>query len=171
LPVRVRCGREIAMKWPTPLSGFFGLESLVIQVRARLFPEVATPVVGEIFDATTISVARLSRFKLCQFSKCTFAWEGEEINEKTKIFLSCNFDDCDFGMPTEQFVAYTFGSTINGQYVPRLTRQQALEEAVRRIHQRQPTLTEQCLDPSSRAERERLAQWVNAEYRKILMDA
>jgi hypothetical protein len=74
-------------------------------------------------------------------------------------------------MPMEEFVAYTFGSTIDGRYMPRLTRQQALEEAVRRVHLRQPTLTEQCLDPSSREERERLAQWVSAEYRKILMDA
>jgi hypothetical protein len=159
------------MRWPTALSGLFGVKSLAIEVRARLFPKVVTQIVGEIFEAITVSVAPLSRFKLCQFSKCTLVWDDEVISDNTKLFLSCNFDDCDFGMPMEEFVAFTFGSTINGRYMPRLTRQQALEEAVRRVHQRQPSLTEQCLDPSSQAERERLAQWVSAEYRKILMDA
>ena len=158
------------MKWPTPLSGLFGVKSLAIEVKARLFPKVITQIVGEIFEATTIAIAPSSRFKLCQFSKCTFVWDGE-VGDNAKPFLSCNFDDCDFSMPMEEFVAYTFGSTIDGRYMPRLTRQQALEEAVRRVHQRQPTLTEQCLDPSSQVERERLAQWVSAEYRKILMDA
>jgi hypothetical protein len=159
------------MKWPTALSGVFGLKSLVTQVRARLLPKTVTQVVGEVFEVDTISVGPFSRFKLCQFDKCTFRWEGDDIRRKAKIFLSCNFDDCDFGVPVEEFIAYTFGSTIDGQYMPRLTPQQALEEAVRRVHQRQPTLTQQCLDPSSQAEREHLAQWVNAEYRKILMDA
>ena len=159
------------MQWPTVLNRLFGLKSLAVEVTARLFPEDATQIVGETFADATISVGPLSRFKLCQFSKCSFVWEGEDIGDKAKLFLSCNFDDCDYGMPVDEFIAYTFGSTVNRQYMPRLTREQALEEAVRRIHQRQPTLTEQCLDPSSQAEREHLAQWVNAEYRKILMDA
>ena len=159
------------MKWPTALSGAFGLKSLVIQARARLFPNVATQVVGQVFDADTISVGPSSRFKLCQFSQCTFQWEGDAADEKAKIFLSCNFDECDFGVPVEAFIVHTFGSTIDGQYIPRLTPRQALEEAVRRVHHRQPALTQQCLDPASEAEREQLAQCVNAEYRKILMDA
>lgn len=159
------------MQWPTELSGCFGLKSLVTQIRARLFPAVAAQIVGEVFEATTISVAPDSRFKLCQFNKCTFVWEGAETGEPAKIFLSCNFDDCDFGLPTEEFIARTFGSTINQQYRSRLTPEQALEEAVRRVYQQQPTLTEQCLDPASEAEREHVAQWVQAEYRKILTDA
>lgn len=159
------------MKWPTALSGLFGLKSLTVEVAARLFPEGTPQIVGETFVDATISVRPLSRFKLCQFNRCTFVWEPKAIEKPAKLFLSCNFGDCEYGMPVEEFIAYTFGSTINGQYMPRLTREQALEEAVRRIHQRQPSLTEQCLDPSSQAERERLAEWVNAEYRKILMDA
>lgn len=159
------------MKWPTALSGLFGLKSLTAEVAARLFPEGAPQIVGETFEDATISVRPFSRFKLCQFRNCTFVWEGTAIGEKPKLFLSCDFQDCDFAMPVEAFAAFTFGSTINGQYMPRLTREQALEEAVRRVHQQQPALTEQCLDPSSQAEREHLAQWVSAEYRKILMDA
>jgi hypothetical protein len=159
------------MQWPPVLSGLFGLKSLTVEVAARLFREGTTQIVGQTFDDASISVGPLSRFKLCQFNRCSFVWEGEDIGEKAKLFLSCNFESCDYGMPVEAFVAYTFGSTIDGQYMPRLTREQALEEAVRRVHQQQPALTEQCLDPSSQAEREHLAQWVNAEYRKILMDA
>jgi hypothetical protein len=169
--MRLRYGKELAMKWPTALSGLFGLKSLTVEVAERLFPESTTQVAGETFVDATISVTRHSRFKLCQFHKCTFVWEGEAIGQETKLFLSCGFDDCDFGMPVDAFVGYTFASTFNRQYMPRLTREQALEEAVRRVHQQQPALTEQCLDPSSQAEREHLAERVNAEYRKILMDA
>jgi len=159
------------MKWPTVLSRVFGLKTSPVDVTARLFPEGVTQFVGETFTGVSVSAGPLSRFKLCQFDKCCFVWEGEAIGDKAKIFLSCNFDDCDYGIPVNEFIAYTFGSTVNGQYMPRLTREQALEEAVRRIHQRQPALTEQCLHPSSQAEREHVAQCVSAEYRKILTDA
>jgi len=159
------------MKWPTPLSGLVWRTVIGDRGQSTAFPQSCHADCGEIFELPPFRSNLLARFKLCQFSKCTFVWDGEVIGGNAKLFLSCNFDDCDFGMPTEEFVAYTFGSTVDGRYMPRLTRQQALEEAVRRVHQRQPTLTEQCLDPSSQAERERLAQWVSAEYRKILMDA
>jgi hypothetical protein len=159
------------MKWPIALSELFRLKSLAFDVTARLFPEAATQVMGESFADATVSVGPLSRFKLCQFSKCTLVWEAGTTEAKAKLFLSCNFDDCDLGMPVKEFIVYAYDSTIDGQYMPRLTREQALEEAVRRVHQRQPALTEHCLDPSSQAEREHLAQWVSAEYRKILMDA
>ena len=159
------------MQWPPQLSGRFGLKTMVTQIKARLFPPAPAQIVGEVFEATTILVAPYSKFRLCQFNKCTFVWEGEETGEPAKIFFSCNFDDCDFGLPMEEFIARTFGSTINQQYRPRLTPEQALEEAVRRVYQREPALTEQCLDPAAEVEREHLAQWVHAEYRKILMDA
>lgn len=159
------------MKLPTVLSGILGLKSLAVEVTARLFREAATQTMGETFEDATISVGPLSRFKFCQFRKCNFEWDGEAIDARTKIFLSCNFDECDYGIPVEAFIAHSFGATIDGQYMARLTREQALEEAVRRIHHQDPSLTEQCLDPSSQAEREQLAQWVHAEYRKILMDA
>jgi hypothetical protein len=159
------------MGWLTSLSGLAGLKSLMAQIRSRLFPEDVTQVVGEVFDTATISVVPIFRFKLCQFTKCTFVWDDDATDDQEKIFLSCNFDDCDFGVPLEEFISYTFGSTIDRQYMPRLTPQQALEEAVRRVHQRQPVLAQQCLDPSSQVEREHVAQWVKAEYRKILMDA
>jgi hypothetical protein len=159
------------MKWPIALSELFGLKSLALDVTARLFPEAPTQIVGESFADATVSVGPLSKFKLCHFSKCALVWKAGVTEAKAKLFLSCNFDDCDLGMPVKEFIAYAYDSTINGQYMPRLTREQALEEAVRRVHQRQPMLTEQCLDPSSEVEREHLAQWVSAEYRKILMDA
>lgn len=159
------------MRWPTVPGGLFRLKALTAEVAARLFPGNETQIVGQIFEDVTISVEPLSRFKLCQFSHCSFVWEDAAVETRPKLFLSCNFDDCDYGMPAEAFFACTFGSTVNQRQVARLTPEQALEEAVRRIHQRQPDLTEQCLDPASWAERECLAQWVSAEYRKILMDA
>jgi hypothetical protein len=164
------------MKWPTALSELFGLKSLASEVTARLFPEPPTQIVGETFADATISVGPLSKFKLCQFRQCTLVWEAgvldaEADGAKPKLFLGCNFDDCDHGMPVQEFIAYAYDSTVNQQHLPRVTHEQALEEAVRRVHQRQPALTEQCLDPSSQTEREHLAQCVSAEYRKILMDA
>jgi hypothetical protein len=159
------------MKWPIALSELFGLKSLAFDVTARLFPEAPTQIVGENFTDAAVSVGPLSKFKLCHFTKCTLVWEAGVTEAKARLFLSCSFDDCDLGMPVKEFIAYAYDSTIDQQYMPRLTREQALEEAVRRVHQRQPALTEQCLDPSSQAERERLAEWVNVEFRKILMDA
>jgi hypothetical protein len=169
----MRCsrGKEIAMKWPNVLSGFSGLKPLMTEVAGRLFRENTMGVFGETYEDKTILVEPFASFKLCQFTRCCFQWEAEDNARPTKIFSDCNFDDCDFGMPVAEFLAFAYGAIIDQQLQLQLTRQQALEEAVRRIRRSHPLLTEQCLDPSCRDERQYLAQWVSAEYRRIIAEA
>ena len=157
--------------WPGGLTDFFDLKPLMMKIVGRFFLESSFRVFGETYEDRTILIDPISSFKLCHFVRCRFKWEGEDIGEPTKIFFSCNFDDCDFGMLLKEFLAYAYASTIDQESQLQLTRRLALEEAVRRIRRRHPHLTAQCLDPCCRDERQFIAQWVSNEYRNIIAEA
>jgi hypothetical protein len=74
-------------------------------------------------------------------------------------------------MPRHEFHAFATDPTISETPKPRPTRQQALEQAVKRYYQQRPITTGLCLDPSFPIERQQLAEWVRAEYRKIMDEA
>jgi hypothetical protein len=51
-----------------------------------------------------------------------------------------------------------------------LTRQEAIDEAVRRFRRRRPTMVELSLDPSHEKLRQQVVEWVRTEYRTIVSD-
>jgi hypothetical protein len=127
-----------------------------------------TPVVTRRFEATMIQVSLTPRYESCQFVKCTFLWSGRAALWRAKVFLDCTFDDCDFGMPDNEFLAFAEGAVVNRSAKVKLTRQQALDEAVRRYRQRTALPTGPSLDSSSDVERQQLLGHIREEYRKIV---
>jgi hypothetical protein len=97
-------------------------------------------------------------------------WDEAGVSQDKKVFLKCNFDGCDFGMPRDDFLAFTQAAVVNVTIQSRVALQQAIDEAVRRYYRQRPTRTARCLDPSNQSEREELAEWVRAEYRKIIAE-
>lgn len=53
------------------------------------------------------------------------------------------------------------------QYV---TRQEAIDEAVRRFRQQRPVLIELCLNPSHEKVRQQVFDWVRTEYQRIVAE-
>jgi hypothetical protein len=86
-------------------------------------------------------------------------------------FFACTFDDCAFGKPLGEFLAFNDASTIDQEPQQQVARRLALEEAVRRTRRRHPYLTAQCLDPCCHEERRFIAQVVTAEYSNIVAEA
>jgi hypothetical protein len=162
-------GKEIAMT--RQRTAFFGLKQLLMKIAGHFFRESAFRVLAETYEDITILIEPASSYKLCRFESCRFKWIGEDVDEPAKIFSICAFDNCDFGRPLKEFLAYTNSSTIDQESQTELTRRLALEEAVRRIRQRHPYLTAQCLDPCCRDERQFIARWVSAEYHNIIAEA
>jgi len=150
---------------------FFGLKPLMMKIAGRFFHERAFRVLAETYKDMTILIEPASSYKLCRFESCRFKWIGEDVGGLNNIFSICTFDNCDFGRPLREFLAYTNGATIDQEAQSELTRRLALEEAVRRIRRRHPYLTAQCLDPCCRDERQFIARWVSAEYRNIIAEA
>jgi hypothetical protein len=127
-------------------------------------------VIAAIFENKTLMITDRSRFELCHFVQCKFLLDEAGVSQDTKIFLNCNFDGCDFGMPRDDFLAFTQAAVVNVAIQSRVTLRQAIDEAVRRYYRQRPTRTALCLDPSNQSEREELAEWVRAEYRKIIAE-
>jgi hypothetical protein len=118
-----------------------------------------------------ISVFPTLRYHDCSFDKCTFLWAGKADILKAKVFFNCIFKDCDFGMSDMVFRGFTEGAVVNRGSRPPFTRQQAIDEAVRRFYRRRPILTEVCLHPAFDIERQQLVDAVSAEYRKIMAES
>jgi len=123
---------------------------------------------GRVFEDATVAVSCHSRFVCCEFRNCEFLWAGRSAGWRAEVFLDCTFDNCRLGMTVTEFVGFTRDPTI---LVRHSTRQEALELAARRYCQHRRETARRCLDPSFADERQHLAEWVRAEYRRILDDA
>jgi hypothetical protein len=123
------------------------------------------PAVKTIFENRTIAVSFNSRFGNCHFKNCEFVWAGRAAGWRAAVFRDCIFDDCELGMPSAEFASYMVGGAIN---VSPPTRQQVIDDAVRRYYRRRPSAVARCLDSSNIWERHQLLAWVRAEYRKVL---
>ena len=160
------------MTWTRLLSRLPGLGPSKTDAVARGRLTEQTPVVAEqSFKNRTIAVSLNSRYNKCDFERCTFLWAGKASGWQAKVFVNCNFNDCNLGIPRDVFRTFAHDPVITETLKPRLTRQQALEQAVKRYYQQRPILTGLCLDPSFPVERQQLADWVRAEYRKIMDEA
>jgi hypothetical protein len=51
-----------------------------------------------------------------------------------------------------------------------VTRQDAIDEAVRRFRRQRPVLVELCLNPSNENVRQQVVEWVRTEYQRIMAD-
>jgi hypothetical protein len=51
-----------------------------------------------------------------------------------------------------------------------MTRQEAIDEAVRRFRRRRPVLVKLSLDPSHEKVREQVVEWVRTEYQAIMSE-
>lgn len=120
---------------------------------------------GRVFEDITIAVSCHSRFVCCEFRKCAFLWAGRSAGWRAEVFIDCTFDDCRLGMTVAEFAGFTRDAAI---LIRRPTRQEALELAARRYCEHSREAASRCLDPSFTGERQQLAEWVRAEYRRIL---
>jgi hypothetical protein len=152
------------------LSGLMGSKSSPVEAVSQASSMERPSVIAAIFENKTVKITNRSRFELCHFMQCKFLWDEAGVGRDTKIFLSCNFDDCDFGLPQDAFLAFTQAAIVNGTTQTRQVLQQAIDEAVRRFYRRRPTRMALCLNPSNQSEREELAKWVRVEYRKIIAE-
>jgi hypothetical protein len=123
------------------------------------------PVVKTIFENRTIAVSFNSRFGNCHFKNCEFVWAGRAAGWRAAVFRDCVLDDCELGMPRAEFASYMIGGAIN---VSPPTRQQVIDDAVRRYYRHRPDAVARCLDSSNIWERHQLLAWVRVEYRKVL---
>jgi hypothetical protein len=64
----------------------------------------------------------------------------------------------------------TEDSVVNESPRPRMTREEALEMAVRCVYERRPNAAQLCMDPSFTMEREQFAESIREEFRKIIGD-
>ena len=53
---------------------------------------------------------------------------------------------------------------------PCVTRQEAIDEAVRRYRRQRPVLVELCLNPSHETVRQQVVDWVRTEYQRIMAE-
>jgi hypothetical protein len=145
---------------------FPGLKNGLLGTR---YPETETrrssAITGRAFENTTVAVSCHSRFVCCEFRNCAFLWAGRSAGWQAEVFLDCRFDECRLGMTVAEFVAFTREAEI---LVRRPTRQEALELAARRYCQHSRESAGRCLDQSSPDERQQVAEWVLADYRRIL---
>jgi hypothetical protein len=51
-----------------------------------------------------------------------------------------------------------------------VTRQEAIDEAVRRFRRQRPMLVELCLNPSHEKARQQVTDWVRSEYQRIMAE-
>jgi hypothetical protein len=51
-----------------------------------------------------------------------------------------------------------------------VTRQEAIDEAVRRYRRQRPLLVELCLNPSHETVRQQVVDWVRSEYQRIMAE-
>jgi len=160
---------NIDMRWPPVLRGLLGAKSQATDSGQGRPSKDAVPV-GQFLEDKTVAVSCHSLFEDCHFKTCRFLWAGRAAGWREKIFLNCTFEDCDFGMPVAEFLAYTVGGVINTGESQSLTRQQAIDEAVRRLQRERPFLMELSLRPSHQKAREQVAEWVRAEYQKIMAE-
>lgn len=152
------------------LSGLMGPKPSPAEIVSRDSSVDIPSVIAAIFENKTVNITNRSRFELCHFIQCKFVWDQASVSHDRKVFLNCNFDGCDFGMPQNDFLAFTQAAVVNVTNQSRMALQQAIDEAVRRYYRQRPTRTARCLDPSNQSEREELAEWVRAEYRKIIAE-
>jgi hypothetical protein len=152
------------------LSGLISPKSSAAEIASRDPSSDKPSVIAAIFENKSVMITNRSRFELCHFIKCKFLWDEAGVSQDKKIFSNCNFDGCDFGMPREDFLTFTQAAVVSATIQSRMALQQAIDEAVRRYYRQRPTRTARCLDPSNQSEREELAEWVRAEYRKIITE-
>ena len=149
----------VSMIFPGLKNGLFGSRDQASETRR------SSIITGRVFENTTVAVSCHSRFVRCEFRKCEFLWAGRSAGWRAEVFLDCGFDDCRLGMSAAEFVAFTRDAAISVRHP---TRQEALELAARRYCEHRGSAAGRCLDPSSADERQQLAEWVRAEYRRIL---
>jgi hypothetical protein len=160
---------DIPMKWPPVLKGFLSAKSLAVKTGRGRRTDEAIPAAqaGVLFEDKTVAVSCHSRFEDCHFRNCAFLWAGKASGWQTRIFVNCTFDDCDYGVPIVEFLAFTHGGGVKTKSDQRLAHQQIVDEAVRRLHIERPFLVELSLCPSHEKARQQVADWVRAEYQKI----
>jgi hypothetical protein len=124
-----------------------GLKSLISGTTSHLLRKRVCPALAKTYADMTIRIEPASSYKLCRFVKCDFRWAIDRAGQPGKIFFACTFDDCMFGKPLGEFLAYSDASTIAQEPQQQVARRIALEEAVRRTQRRHPYLTVRCLDP------------------------
>jgi hypothetical protein len=160
------------MLWPPVLRALLG-SKFAANEGDRGHPlkddDLAVPA-GSLFEDKTVAVSCHSRFADCHFKRCEFLWAGKASGWQKKVFLDCTFEDCEFGMPVVEFLSYTTGGAINTDRGQGLSRQQAIDEAVRRLHHQRPFLVELSLRPSHDKAREQVIDWIRAEYQKIMAE-
>jgi hypothetical protein len=60
--------------------------------------------------------------------------------------------------------------TIDPEQRPCVTRQEAIDEAVRRFRRQRPILMELCLNPSHEKTRQQVVDWIRSEYQRIMAE-
>jgi hypothetical protein len=65
-------------------------------------------------------------------------------------------------------ITETKGECLNQS--SRVTRQEAIDEAVRRYRRQRPLLVELCLNPSHEKVRQQVVDWVRTEYQRIIAE-